>query len=126
MGGVYSVTFSPNGALLASASYDKAVRLWDAATGVALKTLEGHTNWVSTIAFSPDGAMLASASWDGTVRLLDPASGAALRTMTLDSRVRILSFSLDGLFLQTNRGLRPLEGLEGHYPHAVSPKPTDI
>src|SRR4051794_40101736 len=70
---VNSVAFSPNGALLASASHDDTVRLWDAATGAALHTLKGHTGSVISVAFSPNGALLASASRDKTVRLWDAA-----------------------------------------------------
>jgi hypothetical protein len=46
----------------------KTARLWDAASGVRLKTLIGHTGWVWTVAFSPDGTRILTGSWDKTAR----------------------------------------------------------
>ena len=67
---------SPDGKLVASASADGTIRLWDSATGAARRTLEGHSDWVMAVAFSPDGKLVASASSDRTVRLWDSATGA--------------------------------------------------
>jgi WD40 repeat protein len=73
------------------------VRLWDAATGAALQTLEGHSGSVRSVAFSPDGKQVVSGSSDMTVRLWDAATGAALQRLEGHSdSVRSVAFSPDG------------------------------
>ena len=67
--GVDSVSFSPDGRLLATGGRDNTVKIWDSATGQALQSLEGHQKPVLTVAFSPDGRWLASGSGDNSVRL---------------------------------------------------------
>ena len=79
---VWSVAFSPNGKMLASASWDQTVRLWNVNTGRLLYILRGHTDTVNGVAFSPDGNTLASGSWDGTIRLWNPRNGKLKRTLT--------------------------------------------
>ena len=79
-GSVASVSFSPDGQTLASASADSTVRLWAVATGQQLHTLTGHTDWVNSVSYSPDGQTLASASADSTVRLWAVATGQQLHT----------------------------------------------
>ena len=72
---VNALAWSPDGKVLASASRDKTVRLWDATTGQQRFELVGHGESVRSVAWSPDGQMLASADDDKFIHLWDPARG---------------------------------------------------
>lgn len=65
------MTFNSDGRILATASFDSTVRLWDLTDPhrpTFEATLTGHTDTVNAVVFSPDGHTLASVSNDGTVR----------------------------------------------------------
>src|SRR5919199_148899 len=102
-GAVNSVSFSPDGKMIASASDDNTVKLWSI-DGKLLRTLKGHTNSlrdsftarVNSVSFSPDGKRIASASNDKTVKLWS-VDGTLLRTFTGHTNwVNSVRFSPDG------------------------------
>ena len=75
-GQVSSVTFSLDGTLLASGSYDKTIKLWDVQTGGVVKTFSGHGYRVSSVSISTDNVMIASGSGGKTTHLWNVQTGA--------------------------------------------------
>ena len=76
---IVALAVSPDGATLASASWDHTVRLWPLAGG-APRVLDGHTQNVNGVAFTADGRTLVSVSYDLSVRIW-PLSGAQTPTV---------------------------------------------
>ena len=91
------VAFSPDGSMIASGSWDKTIKLWQASDGALLGTLLGHSGGVTSVAFSPDGSMIASGSEDKTIKLWRASDGALLRTLEDHTDwVTSVAFSPDG------------------------------
>jgi len=94
---VNSLTFSPYGTRLASASGDKTIRLWDnISSSPTVRILEGHTDTVVSIVFSHDGTRLASASYDHTLRIWDAASGNQISSAIVPAVIFCVAFHPDG------------------------------
>lgn len=73
-GSIYDICFSHDGRVIAAASIDKTIRLWDIKTGECKHVYEGHSDRVNCVSFSPDDHFLASGSNDASVRLWEYTS----------------------------------------------------
>jgi WD40 repeat protein len=109
---VFSVAFSPDGTLLASAGGDQqdAVNLWSIPDGRLLRKLKGHKGGVASVAFSRDGKLLASgglADYD-TINLWWMPDGKLRKALSGGSFVRSLAFSPDGSLLAWCSGEKKL------------------
>lgn len=64
-----------SGILLASASRDKTIRIWDVTTGYCIRTISGHADWVRGLSPSLDGRFLLTVSNDQSARMWDISTG---------------------------------------------------
>jgi cytochrome c len=92
---IVALAVSPDGATLASASWDHTIRLWPLAGG-APRVLEGHTQNVNGVAFAPDGRAVVSASYDLTLRIWPLSGGESPTILTLPTPLSAVTVAPDG------------------------------
>ncbi|HET9378743.1 MAG TPA: hypothetical protein VFO40_27475, partial [Chthoniobacterales bacterium] len=102
-GEVRSAVFSPDGARILTASWDRTARLWDGGSGKLLATFQ-HESEVRSAVFGPDGMRILTANADKTARLWDGGSGKLLATFQHESEVTSAVFSPDGARILTASG----------------------
>ncbi|KAJ3538217.1 hypothetical protein NM208_g6003 [Fusarium decemcellulare] len=107
---VTTIAFSLDGKLLATASEDRTVRLWDPITGKRLQTLWGHTGRVTAATFSPNSCLMASTDlclgpfneMDQTIRIWNVATGTCNHVLQgLVGIIVTLVFSPDSSLLMS-------------------------
>ena len=79
---LYAARFSPDGQMVATAGYDRHIKLWDCQSGELLQTMKGHNGAVYDLAFSPDGELIVSGCADETVKIWRVDTGQRVATLS--------------------------------------------
>jgi WD40 repeat protein len=117
--GVPGLAFNSNGTMLASASKDRTVKIWDPVTGKLASQLSGFRGVVQTVAFSPDDSLLAVGGMTGDVEIWSPhlTERLAVVDQNLGPEIWATLFSPDGKYFAVGgeEGVRIWQlGLETH------------
>ncbi|APR85051.1 High-affnity carbon uptake protein Hat/HatR [Minicystis rosea] len=105
---------TPDGKYVLSASTDRTLRLWAAASGECIAVLEGHDDEITACAISPDGSMAVSTSADSTAKLWDLRAPSCAGTLVNDGRwATTCALSPDGrhLVIGSDNGIITVWGL---------------
>eukprot|EP01127_Copromyxa_protea_P014003 TRINITY_DN3838_c0_g2_i1.p1 TRINITY_DN3838_c0_g2~~TRINITY_DN3838_c0_g2_i1.p1 ORF type:complete len:2315 (-),score=541.03 TRINITY_DN3838_c0_g2_i1:41-6064(-) len=98
--GVTATAFSSCDHLIACATRDCTIRIFDGESGSEVASLVGHSSWIPSLKFSPDGTLLASAGWDSVVILWDVRDAKEISRFTSHQRrVNDVAFSSDSTML---------------------------
>ncbi|KAJ9599081.1 hypothetical protein L9F63_010418, partial [Diploptera punctata] len=94
---VIDVKFSPDTRLIASASFDKSIKLWDGRTGKFIRSLRGNVQAVYQIAWSADSRLLVSGSADSTLKVSSLSEKPEMDLPGHADEVYAVDWSPDGL-----------------------------
>ena len=103
---INDIAFSYDGRMLASASDDRTVRMWNSSSAEEERTLQ-HTCAVTKATFSHDGTKLASVSYDNIMRMWDVAKGESQQMLRHERRISCVAFSPDGTMLAFGDDAQP-------------------
>ena len=104
--------FSSDDRLVAAATSQGPVHLFEAQTGRLVRTLTGHADQVGDVAFAPDGARCVTAGYDHRLRLWDLASGRCLAVLDgHEGAVTQVAYTPDGAYLVSLSGIPQESGV---------------
>jgi len=102
---IYTIKWSPTGPgsrnpnanlLLATASFDATVKLWDVEAGKCVRTLTKHTDPVYSVAFSPCGQYVASGSIDKYIYIYSVKEGKPIKSFKGNGGIFEVCFNSTG------------------------------
>ena len=97
---VTSAAFSPEGKFMATGINNNTVVLWNIDTGKAIRSFEGHSQYINSMSFSPDGKLLATGSDDNTIKVWNVETGEEICSFTGKIfRMKSVCFSPSGKLL---------------------------
>ena len=120
---VHTLSWSPDGAMLASADADGAIVLWRVADWRPLVTLSGHTQHIWKVCWDRDGQRLLSVGHDGTVRIWSAAQlREVCRLSDVTQRVALVAWSPDGTIISgyAAGGVRLWSAADGRLLHTFA------
>ncbi|MFC1679387.1 caspase family protein [Elusimicrobiota bacterium] len=99
---LFAIGMSPDGRFALTGSDDSTARIWDAESGIELRSFTGHSGIVAVVDMDSRGDRVFTAAEDGTVRFWDPATGKELRKIRAhDKGVLTAALSRDDILLVT-------------------------
>ena len=127
---VYGVVYSPDGQLIATASFDKTIKIWKAADGKEVRTLQGHQDLVLSLATTPDGKRLLSSSLDNNIMVWEwPVLGATKNFAGHGDAATSVSNSPDGKLVVAggnDKTVKIFNFADGNCLLYTSPSPRDL
>jgi len=94
---LYDAEFSPDGKVLATAGYDRSLKLWNVSDGTLIRSIDVHNGAIFDVAWHPSGRLLGSASADETIKLWRASDGMRLDTLNEpQGEMSSVAFTPDG------------------------------